>query len=69
MKLANSLLIYLFFRFRETHRNLMDMLDIFASDLLESSSNNRVIKDIIQNIRVINILCALTYTKNRNLFR
>ena len=47
----------------------MDMLDIFASNLLESSSNNRMCKDIIEYIRIVDILRPLLCAKNSNLGR
>ena len=47
----------------------MDMLNIFASNLLESSSNNRMCKDIIEYIRIVDILRPLLCAKHSDLGR
>lgn len=47
----------------------MEPLDILANDFLEGSGNDRFGKNVCEDLRIINVLCSLSNTKDCDLFR
>ena len=51
------------------NRLLMDTLDLLACYLLKRAGNHSLGEDVAQNIRIIDILCALPNTEYGDLLR